>query len=187
MKFKSFILFLFCISIIACKDTSTQTAATETQTFSPPAENIPKIESEPLTVKPNTETPTLQQEPPLTAYAQQFYTNVYWHFEAAVVIKDLEKGKAYIGKWIKFNADNTLESGFYDGPVNTGNWVVDEGKNVLTIVENGQQAEYSEWRVKTSSSSDAIMIWIGTNRFNQNNTQIKLIRYHEKPTKDSSQ
>ena len=184
MKFKSFILCLFCISIIACQETPTQTVATETVT--PATETIPKIESEPIPITPNTEAPILKQETPLTAYAQQFYTNTYWHFEAAVVIKNPEKSKAYTGKWIKFNADNTLESGFYDGKVNTGNWVIDEGKNVITIVENGQQAEYSEWRVKTSSSSDAIMIWIGTNRFNQNNTQIKLIRYHDKPTKDSS-
>ncbi len=186
MKFKSFILFLFCISIIACKDTSTQTAVTETQTFAPPVENIPKIESEPLTIKSNKEVPTLQQNPALTAHAQQFYTNTYWHFEAAVVIKDPEKGKAYTGKWVKFNPDNTLETGFYDGPVTTGNWILDEGKNIITMVENGEQAVYSEWRVKTSSSSDAIMIWIGTNRFNQNNTQIKLMRYHEKPSKDNS-
>ena len=102
----------------------------------------------------------------------------------AIVIKAPEKGKAYIGKWVKLNADNTLETGFYDGEVTTGNWMVDEGKNIITLVENGATPTYSEWTIKTSSSSDDIMIWVGTKRFNQNNTQIKMIRYHDKPTKE---
>jgi len=181
MNFKIFIFLFIATSFFACKEAPKKTAEAESPITT--KEVIPKIESEPIPITSNGEAPVLQQATPLTAYAQQFYTGVYWHYEAAVVVKDLEKGKAYIGKWVKLNADNTLETGFYDGTVTKGNWIVDEGKNILTLVENGTQPVYSEWKVKTSSSSDAIMIWVGTKRFNQNNTQIKMMRYLEKPTK----
>ncbi len=123
------------------------------------------------------------QEKPLTAYAKQFYTRLLWRYEAAVVTNDLEKGKAYNGKWIKLNPDNTLMSGYYQEEGQRGSWALDEEKNVLTIVEGGERPVYSEWKVQTSSSSDAIMIWVGTRRFGMNNTQIKLLTYNEKPVK----
>ncbi len=183
MKFNFFILLSFCVFFLACKQNTNQPTAETALTPTTAQENIPKIESEPIPVTPNTETPTLIQETPLTAYAQQFFTGAYWHYEAAIVIKAPEKGKAYIGKWIKLNVDNTLETGFYDGEITSGNWIVDESKNIITLVENGPVPVYNEWKIKTSSSSDAIMIWVGTKRFNQNNTQIKMIKYHEKPKK----
>lgn len=180
MRIHLFISLLSILFFLGCKETPKDTAIVETPTTK---EVIPKIESEPIPLNPNQETPDLVQATPLTAYAQQFFTNTYWHYEAAVVVKNPEKGKAYIGKWVKLNADNTLETGFFDGPVTKGNWILDEGKNIITFVENGTQPVYSEWQVKTSSSSDAIMIWIGTKRFNQNNIQIKMIRYNQKPSK----
>jgi len=180
MKVHFSILLFLVFSFFACKETPENTTTVETPTTK---EIPPEMESDPIPVVPNKETPALQQATPLTAYAQQFFTNIYWHYEAAIVVRNPDKGKAYIGKWIKLNADNTLETGFYDGPVTKGNWILDEGKNILTMVENSSQPTYSEWQIKTSSSSDAIMIWIGTQRFNQNNTQIKMIRYQDKPTK----
>lgn len=181
MKFNFLFIFILSCSIFACKETPKNTTKVESPTTTKVVP--PEMESDPIPVTPNLETPTLQQEKPLTAYTQQFYTNAYWHYEAAIVIKNPEKGKAYIGKWVKLNADNTLETGFFDGPVTKGNWMIDEEKNIITLVENGATPTYSEWKVKTSSSSDLIMIWIGTQRFNQNNTQIKMIRYQEKPKK----
>lgn len=181
MKFKLFLLFVLFYSITACKQDVKQSATMEIT--SSETESIPKIESEPIPITPNTEAPTLKQATPLTAYAQQFYTSAYWHYDAAIVIKAPEKSKDYIGKWVKLNPDHTLETGFYDGAIKSGNWILDESKNIITLVENGKQPVYSEWKVKTSSSSDAIMIWVGTKRFNQNNTQIKMLKYNEKPQK----
>ena len=180
MKFNFFFISILSCFIFACKETP---KTTTTEVIPTTEEVIPKIESEPIPVIPNQETPDLVQTTPLTAHAQQFFTNTYWHYEAAVVVKNPEKGKAYAGKWIKLNADNTLETGYFDGPVTKGNWILDEGKNIITFVENGAQPVYNEWKIKTSSSSDAIMIWIGSKRFNQNNIQIKMIRYNEKPSK----
>lgn len=179
MKRHFSILLCMFFAFFACKETPKNTTPEEIPTTK---EVFPEIESQPIPVNSTQETPDLVQATPLTAYAQQFFTNIYWHYEAAVVVKNPEKGKAYIGKWIKLNADNTLETGFFDGPVTKGNWILDEGKNVITFVENGTQPVYNEWQIKTSSSSDAIMIWIGTKRFNQNNIQIKMIRYNEKPS-----
>ncbi|MFK7982521.1 MAG: hypothetical protein AB8G86_21250 [Saprospiraceae bacterium] len=181
MRIHLFICLLSTLLFMACKETPKNTTTVEK--VSTTKEIPPEMESDPIPVSPNLEMPELQQAIPLTAYAQQFFTNTYWHYEAAVVIKNPERGKDYIGKWIKLNADNTLETGFYDGPVTKGNWILDEGKNIITFVENDAQSVYNEWQVKTSSSSDAIMIWIGTKRFNQNNIQIKMLRYNDKPSK----
>ena len=123
------------------------------------------------------------QHKPLSANAIRFYTNLIWHYEAAIVINKPEKNKDYIGKWIKFNPDQTLETGFYEGPVSKGKWVLDESNNRLTILEKGSHPTYSEWNIKTSSSSDAVMVWVGTKRFGLNNTQIKMQRNNEKPQK----
>ena len=186
MKLYPLSCLLFYLCLIACQETTTQAETVE----SPPTattSTFPQIDSDPLPVRKNTENAAIQQTTPLTAYAKQFYTNAYWHYDAAIVIKNPAKGKEYIGKWIKFNPDNTLETGFYDGEVTTGNWALDEGKNLITFVENGASPSYSEWQVKTSSSSDAIMIWVGTKRFNQNNTQIKMLRYNHKPSKIDNQ
>ena len=183
MKFNIFILSLICLLNFSCKEATPSKTTTDTPPSTPSEEAIPKIESEPIPVTQNSEEPDLTQTSPLTTYAQQFFTKFYWHYEAAVVVKAPEKGKAYIGKWIKLNEDNSLETGFYDGAVTTGKWILDEGKNIITLVENDVTPAYSEWTIKTSSSSDDIMIWVGTKRFHQNNTQIKMIRYHEKPAK----
>jgi len=105
------------------------------------------------------------------------------HYKAAVVIKDADKGKSYQGKWIQLSPDNTLTTGYYDGAEKSGRWAIDEAKNIITLVEGTTLPTYSEWTIKTSSSSDDIMIWVGTKRFGTNNTQIKMIRYMDKPLK----
>ncbi len=123
----------------------------------------------------------LKQVKPLTAHAIYFFTTDLWHYDAALVIKDPEKSKSYNGKWIKLKPDNTLETAYYDNEPIQGSWAINEADNVITIVENGAHPTYSEWEIKTSSSSDNIMIWVGTPRFGLNNTQIKMTRHTRKP------
>lgn len=160
------------LTILACQQNEKTDNSSET----------PKIAETPATPSATPDAKVIQKSP-LTAYAKQFYATALWHFDAAVVTNDLEKGKMYEGKWIKFNPDNTLTTGFYEEEGTPGSWAIDEGTNILTIVEGGERPTYSEWKVQTSTSSDAIMIWVGTRRFGLNNTQIKLLKYSVKPEK----
>lgn len=178
---------LFCAILLvgtACQQNQSNNETTAT----PQVPATPKT-AEPVTPSAPTATTSVAggaeviQKTPLTEYAKQFYTKTLWRFEAAVVTNNLEKGKDFEGKWIKLNPDNTLTSGFYEEEGQTGSWALDEGTNVLTIVEGGERPVYSEWKVQTSASSDAIMIWVGTRRFGLNNTQIKLLTYNEKPVR----
>ena len=170
-------LFLLTISLFACQSDQSATGTTAVPEPSAPATaSVPKASA-------TGTSDALQQKQPLSAYAQQHFATQYWHYDAAVVLNDFEKGKEYYGKWVKLNPDHTLETGFYDGPVTAGRWTLDEETDIITIVEEGEQPTYSEWKVKTSSSSDAIMIWVGTSRFGQNNTQIKMLKYSGKPSR----
>jgi len=187
MNHLKWIVFVMAIlTFVACQQNQSNNAAAtqpkdpETPTTAQPT--APTAETKPST--PAVAGAEVIQQSPLTEYAKQFYTRMLWRYEAAVVTNDLEKGKAYNGKWIKFNPDNTLMSGFYEDKGQPGSWALDEGTNVLTIVEGGERPVYSEWKVQTSASSDAIMIWVGTRRFGMNNTQIKLLTYNEKPVRE---
>ena len=177
MNIKLYILLLIALFIFACQNSPTSKAeSTKKETQTTP------VATTPTPSPPSNAQSELKQEKPLTTHAQQFYGNALWHYDAAVVIKDPEKSKSYTGKWVKFYPNNTLETGFYDGPVTQGSWAIDEAANILTILESGEHPTYSEWKVKTSSSSEAIMIWVGTKRFGLNNTQIKMLRHNNKPS-----
>ena len=125
----------------------------------------------------------IQQEQPLTAYIKKKMTEQLWHYETAIVIKQPEKSKAYEGKWVKFNPDNTLLSGYFGEEGDVGRWVYDEANDILTVVEGGERPSYSQWNVKFSSNTDDVVIWVGTSKFQNNNTQIKMLRKAEKPVR----
>lgn len=176
MYFLCFIL----ASFIACNQNAAidNPSTPETPTLpTPSANNTAPIKSE------APEESALVQERPLTAHATKFYTNLLWHYEAAVVINNPEGGKEYTGKWVKFNPDNTLETAFYDGAITPGRWIIDEEKNLLTILEGGERPTLTQWKVQGSSSSDAIMILVGTKKYANNATQIKMMRYNGVPVK----
>ena len=182
MNIKYFLLVLIAVLFFNCQnstssDSETVINPTEKEKIATSVDN-----PTPSSVVSNSAVSELKQEKPLSTYAQQFYGNALWHYDTAVVIKNPEKSKSYNGKWVKFHPNNTLETGFYDGPVTQGSWAIDEATNILTILESGEHPTYSEWKVKTSSSSEAIMIWVGTKRFGLNNTQIKMLRHNNKPS-----
>ena len=182
MKKKMYFLCFVVASLIACNQQKTNTEQAAIPIT--PSPTPTSSENKAMTTQTAAlDASALVQEKPLTEHAKQFYTNLLWRYEAAVVINDPEKAKAYTGKWVKFNPDNTLETAFYDGTVTLGRWIIDEEKEILTILEGGERPTLSQWKVKGSSSSDAIMIFIGTKKYANNATQIKMMRYKSAPVK----
>lgn len=184
MNKKIYLLCLMLTSLIACNQQNT--ASNNPSTPDTPTLPTPTANKSASTENVAPEVSALVQEKPLTAHAIKFYTNLLWHYEAAVVINNPEAGKEYTGKWVKFNPDNTLETGIYDGAISLGRWIIDEEKNILTILEGGERPTLTQWRVQGSSSSDAIMIFVGTKKYANNATQIKMMRYSGIPVKGDS-
>jgi len=177
-------MYLLCFvfaSLIACNQQKTE--ATTPSTPNSPSLPSPSTNKEASIKSEAPEASALIQEKPLSAHATKFYTNLLWHYEAAVVINNSAGGKEYTGKWVKFNPDNTLETAFYDGAISKGRWIIDEDKNIITILEGGERPTLTQWKVQSSSSSDAIMIFIGTKKYANNATQIKMMRYNGIPAK----
>ncbi len=181
MKNKIYLLCFIIASFIACNQQKSNTSTTTT----PVAPTKPTAIKSTPAASTALDASTLVQEQPLTAHATQFYTNLLWHYEAAVVINNPDAGKEYVGKWVKFNADNTLETAFYDGAITKGRWIIEEDKNILTILEGGERPTLTQWKVQGSSSSDAIMILVGTKKYANNATQIKMMRYSQIPVKEA--
>jgi len=175
-KYASFALAILFLLAVACQNQ-------ETATTSAPE----PIKSSPIAPPTNktfsTAADAIQQQQPLTTYIKKKMTEKIWHFETAVVIKQPEKSKAFKGKWVKFNPDNTLLSGFYEEEGDVGRWVYDEGNDIITVIEGGERPNYTQWKVKFSSNTDDVIIWVGTTKFQNNNTQIKMLRRREKPTR----
>jgi len=96
----------------------------------------------------------IRQNQPLTTYIQKKMGEQLWHFSMVRIIKQPAKSKAFEGKWI-------------------------------TIIENeeGERPNVSQWKVQFSSNTDDLQIWVGTSRFQNNNTQMKMVRRAEKPKK----
>lgn len=136
-----------------------------------------------LTTAPAANPKEITQLQPLTTYIKKKMTEGLWHYETAVVVGKPEQQKAYNGKWIQFNPDNTILSGFYEEEGHAGTWVYDEGKDILTVLEGGERPSYTQWKLQFSSNSDDLAIWVGTKRFQNNNTQIKMLRRVDKPKK----
>lgn len=168
-----FSLLALCLLILfSCKNESQNTAdSTPDSSLTPTAAQTP------------VKGPEIKQGQAMSTYMNNFLTQQMWHYDLAVVVRNPEKGAEYKGKWIKFNPDHSIETGFYDGPTKKGSFTVDEGQNLLTIIEEGEQPVYYEWKFKTSSNSDDIMIFVGTPRFQLNNTQIRMLRRTDKPVR----
>ena len=182
MKKKRFLLLHLSLLLVlgACKNeaSTSENAATTATT----ATAVPTNPSPPIPVLPEVE--AINQKQPLTTYMINKMTKDLWHYSAVVVINNPEKSKSYFGKWIKFNADNTILHGFYGEAGDKGRWAYDEGKDIITIAEGGNRPAYSQWKVQTSSNSDNLLIWVGTTRFQNNGTQMKMVRRAEKPMKN---
>jgi len=168
----------------ACQNNSTAPATKQNVSTSVTAA---KETTPPKPIAPNTPLPNIsdiQQPQPLTVYMQKQMAEKIWHYKTAIVINDEEKSKAYNGKWVQFNPDNTLMSGYYQEAGSPGRWVYDEGKDILTVMEGGERPNYTQWKVKFSENTNDVQIWVGTTRFQNNSTQIKMMRYDRKPVRN---
>ena len=121
--------------------------------------------------------------PPNTREAQVLLRN-WWVFEFYVVPGDRETSMANRGRWYKFSADGTFD---------TGQWQENWGKGIWTLYYGGQypvlhlvtenQESTGEWEIQGISGDEETISLVGTRRYNQKGIAVKVINLLSKPTR----
>lgn len=108
----------------------------------------------------------------------------YWVFEFYVVPGDRAASRAGQGRWYKFNADGTFESGRWEDEVwGSGNWYfrTESGKNYLKL-DSEVDAEDSEWEIQ--GITDGAMSWGGTQTYDNAGIILKALSLMTVPTRE---
>ncbi len=126
--------------------------------------------------------PKLVAPNPQTAQEQRVVrvlTTEYWSVWALVRIKDVPANRINQGAWFKFETDGTYKYGFWDETISTGTWTFD-GTNALLNLDSKLKGDDREWRIQMGSDED-VMVWIGTEKYNTPDIQLKLMRFFNIP------
>ncbi|MBR9920534.1 MAG: hypothetical protein GYB31_06815 [Bacteroidetes bacterium] len=117
---------------------------------------------------------------PQTRSMLENLTRDYWYIEQWVEIKqqkrDRESGEANRGRWFNFSMDGSVTAGKLDKEDDKGSWEYEpkDAHLVLNLEEQGNM----EFSLKMANDG-RVMLWVGTERYNQNNIQLKLENYVE--------
>ena len=103
-----------------------------------------------------------------------------WHYNFALKVSDTPKENIYEGYWIDFEDDFTYTKGHYGDLVASGIYDFNFDTKILEILPTSGEDEPSQWEVMTNGE---VIILIGTAKYGNNATQIKLVREREKPVK----
>lgn len=106
---------------------------------------------------------------------KSYLTTEMWEYSkgmhGSVLASDLE------GKWIRFNEDNTYAGGVFEHQTTNGDWTIDDA-GMLHLIPSIRDDRESYWKVRKKDNS---MVWSGTERFGNQNTQLFLVRRHSQP------
>lgn len=135
-----------------------------------------RITQKPLSPKTNaTATPKPNPE---ERRAWSILTVDLWHYKFALSVTETPDKNIYEGYWIDFEDDFSYTKGYYEDVVARGYYDYDNDTKILEIIPEEGDDEPSQWNVKTNGE---VIILIGTSKFGNNATQIKLVREREKP------
>lgn len=106
-----------------------------------------------------------------------FLCTGYWYVEAYVKINDRPSALQNRGRWYQFSRNGTFISGKFKETTAKGVWTYDPMKT-LVFLDSENDAEDGEWKIQMGNSG-TVMIFVGTERFQQNSIQMKLENYIE--------
>lgn len=169
-SFKFNLLILVLLTLVSCqsdpaeKQPGTDTTETEQQR---PRIRQPKTNAQPVT-KPD----------PKVKNAWSILTVDIWHYNFALSVNETPDSNIYEGYWIDFEDDFSYRKGYYDEVVAQGYYDFDIDSKILEIIPEEGDDEPSQWTIKTNGE---VIIMIGTSKFGNNATQIKLVRERYPP------
>lgn len=164
----SFMLLLFGAMVIAScqsepKVSQANGVAQSTTTTSTPIK----------TIKPN-----FNRGPDARAWS--ILTADLWHYNFALSVTDTPTDNIYEGYWLNFEDDFSYEKGYYDQVIAKGEYDYNNDTKILEMIPTEGDDEPSQWSIKTNGE---VIIMIGTSKYGNNATQIKIVREKERPIK----
>ena len=107
-----------------------------------------------------------------------FLTDQLFHYDAVNIIGKEPGDNPYKNQWIDLLPDGTYKSGTLQQQGPTGKWDYNHDKRTLVLRPDDSNSATSEWTVMHNND---MMVWVGTQTFGNNATQIKLVRRTEFP------
>lgn len=101
-----------------------------------------------------------------------------WHYKFALTVNETPKENIFEGYWIDFEDDFTFVKGKYNDTLSIGEYNFDFDSKILEIIPTAGDEGRSEYRIQTNGE---IIILIGTAKYGNNSTQIKLKRERKIP------
>lgn len=108
-----------------------------------------------------------------------FLTNGYLINKNTVRVNRDPRENPNKGHWINLKPDGTYEYGMYDKISYTGVWSYHHPGGNLDLMPNDEKVKKSQWNIKWNEET---VIFVGTDTYGDNHTQIQYIRKQEKPT-----
>ncbi len=147
--------------LIACKPATT-TVQEETPSTTQP---------DSLVVNPDTSTLSGGHD-----YA--FLTNQLFHYKASSTVGKPSTEQPFAGQWIDLAPDGTFKAGKLQDQTHTGRWGYNHEKKILELRPDGTDLPRTEWSVMHNND---MMVWVGTQTYNNNATQVQLVRSDNMP------
>jgi hypothetical protein len=79
----------------------------------------------------------------------------------------------YKDNWIDLESDGTFKAGKLKQQTHTGKWGYNHDVKVLQLIPDDTNFPRSEWKVM---HNEQMMVWVGTQTYGNNNTQIQLVK-----------
>lgn len=107
-----------------------------------------------------------------------FLTNQLFHYKASHTVGKDPKDNPYEGQWIDLESDGTYKAGTLKKETHTGTWNYNNDQKRLQLIPNDAAFNRSEWNVMHNVD---MMVWVGTQTYGNNATQIQLERSNVLP------
>jgi hypothetical protein len=122
---------------------------------------------------------SLSPEPAASANGHDFtfLTHQLWHYSGAIGPEDLGP-EPFKGEWIDFDPNGTFVAGKGKAETHSGTWAYNESETLLGIRPADPAYKPGEWKVMFNNQA---MVWVGTEVFGNQSTQIRLVRHADRP------
>jgi len=167
--------------LFACQSDPNTNATDAVAQTTEVVDNVPKADGAEETMFDTNEKPQPGINGPETAQVKRvvrILTTEMWYVEA--FIRGNEQKAEQQGRWYKFYPDFKYEKGKWDETTEEGKWAF-TGQTAHLHLDAGTDLKSAEFKIMLSKDEN-VAVFIGTERYLQNNVQMKLKRFPEKIT-----
>ena len=131
----------------------------------------------PQAVAPAANSPDAEPAASANGHDVTFLTHQLWHYTGAIGPKELGP-EPFKGEWIDLDPNGTFVAGKGKDETHRGTWAYNEEEHLLGLRPSDGAFKPSEWKVMLNNQ---YMVWVGTQAFGNQSTQIRLVRHENRP------